>query len=71
MASRFTILGGPAVHRLLTWEGAAMRFVVIVLLLCIWLYLAYSEYQAGNMMLAGLFLLVGIALTTWRLRRTS
>jgi hypothetical protein len=48
-----------------------MRLVIVVLLLCIWLYLAYSEYQAGNMMLAGLFLLVGIALTTWRLRRAS
>jgi hypothetical protein len=48
-----------------------MRLVIVVLLLGVWLYLAYSEYQAGNMMLAGLFLLVGIALTTWRLRRAS
>ena len=48
-----------------------MRHVIIVLLLCLWLYLAYSEYQAGNMMLAGLFLLIGIALTTWRLRRAA
>ncbi|HET9707952.1 MAG TPA: hypothetical protein VFP39_06590 [Gemmatimonadales bacterium] len=48
-----------------------MRLVIIVLLLCVWLYLAYTEYQAGNMMLAGLFLLVGILLTTWRLRRAS
>lgn len=47
-----------------------MRLVVVLLLLCVWLYLAYSEYQSGNMMLAGLFLLVGIALTTWRLRRS-
>lgn len=48
-----------------------MRLVVIVLLLCLWLYLAYREYQSGNMMLAGLFLLIGIALTTWRLRRAQ
>lgn len=48
-----------------------MRLVVVVLLLCVWLYLAYREYQAGDMMLAGLFLLVGIALTAWRLRRIS
>lgn len=48
-----------------------MRLVIVVLLLCVWLYLAYSEYQAGNMMLAGLFLLIGIALTVWRLRRTA
>ena len=47
-----------------------MRLVIVLLLLCVWLYLAYSEYQSGNMMLAGLFLLVGIALTTWRLRRS-
>ncbi len=48
-----------------------MRLVIIVLLLCVWLYLAYQEYQAGNMMLAGLFLLIGIALTAWRVRRAS
>lgn len=48
-----------------------MRLVVIVLLLCVWLYLAYQEYQSGNMGLAGLFLLIGIALTTWRLRRAQ
>ena len=48
-----------------------MRLVVVVLLLCVWLYLAYSEYQAGNMMLAVLFLLIGIELTTWRLRRAT
>jgi len=48
-----------------------MRMVIVVLLLCVWLYLAYMEYQAGNMGLAGLFLLIGIALTAWRLRRTS
>jgi hypothetical protein len=65
------MLGGPADHLLLTREEAAMRLVIVVLLLCVWLYLAYTEYQAGNMMLAGLFLLVGIALTTWRLRRAS
>ena len=46
-----------------------MRLVVVVLLLCVWLFLAYREYQAGDMRMAGLFLLVGIVLTTWRLRR--
>jgi hypothetical protein len=61
----------PAEYQLLIREGPAMRLVIIVLLLCLWVYLAYSEYQAGNMMLAGLFLLIGIALTTWRLRRAS
>jgi len=48
-----------------------MRLVVIVLLLCVWLYLAYQEYRSGNMALAGLFLLIGIALTAWRVRRAG
>ncbi|HXH63233.1 MAG TPA: hypothetical protein VNG95_03560 [Gemmatimonadales bacterium] len=46
-----------------------MRLVIVVLLLCVWLYLAYDALQKGNTGLAVLFLAVGILLTVWRLRR--
>jgi len=46
-----------------------VRLVIVVLLLCVWLYLAYDAMQKGNTGLAVLFLAVGILLTVWRLRR--
>ena len=46
-----------------------MRIVVIVALAIFWLALAYREFQLGDMLLAGVFVLVGIALTTYRVRR--
>ncbi|HET7789884.1 MAG TPA: hypothetical protein VFK78_03730 [Gemmatimonadales bacterium] len=46
-----------------------MRMVVIVLLLCVWLYFAYDAFRAGNVMFGFLLLLVGAALTIYRLRR--
>lgn len=50
-------------------EGVAVRMVVIVLLLCVWLYFAYDAFRAGNVMFGFLLLLVGAALTIYRLRR--
>lgn len=46
-----------------------MRLVVIVLLACIWIYLAYGAFHRGETGLGVLFLLAGAALTFWRLRR--
>lgn len=46
-----------------------MRMVIILLLLCVWLYLAYDSFQRGQTGLGVLFLLIGAALTFWRLRR--
>jgi hypothetical protein len=43
--------------------------VFVVLLACLWLYFAYSSYQRGNTSLAILFLVIGAALTFYRLRR--
>ena len=46
-----------------------MRNVVVLLLLVFWLFLAYRSYARGDMAMAGLFALIGIALTAYRLRR--
>lgn len=46
-----------------------MRIVIVVLLLCVWVYLAYGALQRGQTGLAVIFLAVGILLTVWRLRR--
>lgn len=50
-------------------SGDRMRLVVILLLLCVWIYLAYDSFQRGQTGLGVLFLLIGAALTFWRLRR--
>ncbi|HVV70409.1 MAG TPA: hypothetical protein VHI52_02755 [Verrucomicrobiae bacterium] len=46
-----------------------MRMFVIAALCVFWLVLAYREFQRGDMLLAGVFLTVGIALTAYRLTR--
>lgn len=46
-----------------------MRLVVIVLLACVWIYLAYGAFQRGETGLGVLLILIGGALTFWRLRR--
>ncbi len=46
-----------------------MRIGIIVALAIFWLVLAYREYQQGDMLLAGVFIIAGIALTIYRLRR--
>jgi len=48
-----------------------MNPAVIVLLFCVWLYLAYQSYQRGNMGGAALFLAVGLVLVFFRLRRRA
>jgi hypothetical protein len=45
-----------------------MPVVLTVVLLVFWLAIAYRQFQRGDMLLAGIFLLVGIGLTVYRLR---
>ena len=45
-----------------------MPVAVTFILLTFWLVLAYRRFQAGDLLLAGIFLLVGVALTAYRLR---
>jgi hypothetical protein len=46
----------------------AMRMVIAVVMLIIWVAIAYREYQRGETRLAAAFLLIGIALTVYRYR---
>lgn len=45
-----------------------MPIAVTLALLVFWVVIAYRQFQRGDMVLAGLFLFVGIALTIYRLR---
>ena len=46
-----------------------MRMFVIVALLIFWIVLAVREFQHGDMLLGFVFVVVGIALTGYRLTR--
>jgi hypothetical protein len=46
-----------------------MKYTVIVALAVFWLVMAYRQYQRGDMVLAGVFVVAGIALTVYRLRK--
>jgi hypothetical protein len=46
-----------------------MRTAVIAVLCVFWLVLAYREFQRGDVLLAGVFLAVGVALTAYRLTK--
>jgi hypothetical protein len=45
-----------------------MPVALSAVLLVLWIAMAYREFQRGELMLAGVFLLVGIALAVFRLR---
>jgi uncharacterized membrane protein YqjE len=45
-----------------------MPAAVSLVLLLIWLALAYRSYQRGDLLFAAIFLAVGIVLTVYRLR---
>lgn len=45
-----------------------MPVAVTLVLLIFWLAVAYREFQRGDMMLAGVFFLVGVVMTVFRLR---
>jgi hypothetical protein len=46
-----------------------MKYAIIVALAIFWIVMAYREFQRGDMVLAGVFVLAGVALTIYRLRR--
>ena len=48
-----------------------MPIAVTLALLLFWVVIAYRQYQRGDVLLAGIFLFVGIALTIYRLRRAQ
>lgn len=45
-----------------------MPVAVTFVLFLFWIVLAYREFQRGDMLLAGVFLLVGVVLTVYRYR---
>ena len=48
-----------------------MPAALSLVLLVFWLALAYRSYQRGDLLFAGIFLMVGIVLTIYRLRSAS
>jgi hypothetical protein len=46
-----------------------MNTVLIGLLFCFWLFLAYRAFQRGAMGLAAVYVLVGVVLAIYRLSR--
>jgi hypothetical protein len=48
-----------------------MPIAVTLALLVFWVAIAYRQYQRGDMVLAGIFLFVGIALTIYRIRQAQ
>jgi len=48
-----------------------MPVALTVVLLVFWLAMAYRAFQRGDMLLATVFLLVGIVLSVYRLRRAG
>jgi hypothetical protein len=48
-----------------------MPVALALILLVFWSALAYCAFQRGDLLLAGVFIAVGIALTIYRLRRAS
>ena len=48
-----------------------MPIAVTLALLVFWVVIAYRQYQRGDMVLAGIFLFVGIALTIYRIRQAQ
>ena len=48
-----------------------MPVVVTLALLVFWVVIAYRQYQRGDMVLAGIFLFVGIVLTIYRIRQAQ
>jgi len=48
-----------------------MPLALTLILLVFWLALAYRQYQRGDLLLAGVYLLVGIVITIVRLRASG
>jgi hypothetical protein len=50
-------------------KGDQMKIGIIVLLAIFWAVMAYRQFERGDMLLGGVFILVGIALTVYRVRK--
>jgi hypothetical protein len=48
-----------------------MPIAVTLILLLFWLALAYRQFQRGDLVLAGIFLLVGVVMTVYRIRQAQ
>jgi len=48
-----------------------MPIAVTLALLLFWLALAYRQYQRGDLVLAAVFLVVGVVLTVYRIRQAQ
>ena len=48
-----------------------MPIAVTLVLLLFWLGLAYRQYQRGDLVLAAVFLVVGVVLTVYRIRQAQ
>jgi hypothetical protein len=48
-----------------------MLVAVVIVLLVFWAAMAFRAFQRGDLLLAGVFLAVGVALTVYRLRRIA
>jgi hypothetical protein len=48
-----------------------MPIVVVLILLVFWVVMALRAFQRGDLLLAGVFLAVGVALTVYRVRRSG
>jgi hypothetical protein len=46
-----------------------MKLFIIILLACVWIGLAWNSHARGDNAMAGLFILIGTALTIYRLNR--
>jgi hypothetical protein len=46
-----------------------MRLVIIIALAIFWLVLAVRAFERGDMVLAGVYIIIGIALTVYRLKK--
>ena len=46
-----------------------MKYGIIIALAIFWAVMAYRQFARGDMVLGGVFVLAGIALTIYRLRR--
>jgi hypothetical protein len=48
-----------------------MRMPLVILLLVFWMFLAFRSLQRGDTTMAILFVVVGISLTVYRLKRSK
>ena len=46
-----------------------MKYGVIIALAIFWIVMAYRQFERGDMVLGGVFVLAGIALTVYRLQK--